>query len=95
MNPLVYEGPKSAQDVPTEPAPVVAPPTKTFKVGDFEFNQANLDEKTGTISLASLINLLLIALTSSEDLNIRRVLSQSNIEVRDLHDKVYFPRLGE
>ena len=95
MNPLVYEGPKTGTDVPKEEVPVIPPPVKTFKVGDFEFNQAKLDEKTGTIGLASLINLLLVALSSSEDLNIRRVLNQANIEVRDLHNKVYFPRLGE
>jgi hypothetical protein len=91
----VYEG--SSHPVVPQADPSKVPSIKkedTFIVDGFEFDGPKSDVEN-RITVASMMNMLMIALASSGDQNIRKVLKQAGITIEDKQGKVYFPRIGD
>jgi len=92
----VYEGNNMHPVVP-QADPSKVPSLKrdaTFIVEGFEFDSPKTDAEN-RITVASMMNMLMIALASTTDLNIRKVLKQAGITIEDKQGKIYFPRIGD
>lgn len=64
----------------------------TFTVDGFEFPLPVADAKTHYISGIDVINLLMVALASTEDKKVRKILRDAKIEIKDVSGKIYFPK---
>lgn len=90
MTSLVYEGYRTKEH--KEEIAKLEKFKSAFNIDGFEFEKAQVDPKTNTIKVHSLLNTLMIAVASSTDPKVREVLSKAGIQINDLKGKSYFPR---
>lgn len=80
-----------------ETPPAVAPkefivPGGTFNYKEFSFFKPQPDPATGHFTGGALIEVMLLALCASDDPNVKALLTAAQIEMRDVQNKLFFPR---
>lgn len=67
-------------------------PGATFEYKDFNFFRPRPDPATGHFTGGALIEVMLLALCASEDPDVKAILTAAQIEMRDVQNKLFFPR---
>lgn len=80
------------KEEPNKNAPQsVEPMVERFSLGTHMFECVKEDKKTKNVSVASMLNIMMVALANSKDEGIKEVLTKSNIYIPDVNGRQFFP----
>ncbi len=91
----------SVSVVPTPPSTLPnTPPAKefqpsqksTFEIDGFHFPLPDVDPTTRRMTATGVLNMLMIAIASSSDPKIRKVLKDAQVEITDITGRRFFPQ---